>query len=177
MNVVTGETASTDQAGYVIEPGDYVNIQGWRKDFDRTAALFLGSIRFVCLTHRTARRSWRHRGRDVPRKGQSALPQPRRLVAARAGERRCIGTGCHGLEKPEGRSTAHGSVHRHRPRPARILACRARRVRARKRSPRPARGDPLRPSRESGGDGCAAAESALARSRSVPRDARIRSDP
>ncbi len=40
VNVVTGETASTDQAGYVIEPGDYVNIQGWRKDFDRTAAFY-----------------------------------------------------------------------------------------------------------------------------------------
>jgi len=40
VNVVTGETASTDQAGYVIEPGGYVNIQGWRKDFDRTAAFY-----------------------------------------------------------------------------------------------------------------------------------------
>lgn len=40
VNVVTGETASHDQAGYVIEPGGYVNIQGWRKDFDRTAAFY-----------------------------------------------------------------------------------------------------------------------------------------
>ena len=40
VNVVTGETASTDQAGYVIEPGGYVNIQGWRKDLDRTAAFY-----------------------------------------------------------------------------------------------------------------------------------------
>jgi hypothetical protein len=40
VNVVTGETASTDQAGYVIEPGGYVNIQGWRKNLDRTAAFY-----------------------------------------------------------------------------------------------------------------------------------------
>jgi len=40
VNVVTGETASPDQAGYVIEPGGYVNIQGWRKDLDRTAAFY-----------------------------------------------------------------------------------------------------------------------------------------
>jgi hypothetical protein len=40
VNVVTGETASTDQAGYVVEPGGYVNIQGWRKDLDRTAAFY-----------------------------------------------------------------------------------------------------------------------------------------
>lgn len=40
VNVVTGEAASPDQSGYVIEPGDYVNIQGWRKDLDRTAAFY-----------------------------------------------------------------------------------------------------------------------------------------
>jgi len=40
VNVVTGETASPDQAGYVIEPGGYVNIQGWRKDLSRTAAFY-----------------------------------------------------------------------------------------------------------------------------------------
>jgi hypothetical protein len=40
VNVVTGETAAPDQAGYVIEPYGYVNIQGWRKDLDRTAAFY-----------------------------------------------------------------------------------------------------------------------------------------
>jgi hypothetical protein len=40
VNVVTGETAAPDQSGYVIEPGGYVNIQGWRKDLDRTAAFY-----------------------------------------------------------------------------------------------------------------------------------------
>jgi hypothetical protein len=40
VNVVTGETAAPDQSGYVLDPGDYVNIQGWRKDLDRTAAFY-----------------------------------------------------------------------------------------------------------------------------------------
>jgi hypothetical protein len=40
VNAVTGETASPDQSGYVLEPGGYVNIQGWRKDLNRTAAFY-----------------------------------------------------------------------------------------------------------------------------------------
>ena len=40
VNVITGETAAPDQSGYVIEPGGYVNIQGWRKDLERTAAFY-----------------------------------------------------------------------------------------------------------------------------------------
>jgi hypothetical protein len=40
VNAITGETASPDQAGYVIEPGGYVTVQGWRKDLDRTAAFY-----------------------------------------------------------------------------------------------------------------------------------------
>jgi hypothetical protein len=40
INAVTGESASPTQSGYVLEPGGYVNIQGWRKDMDRTAAFY-----------------------------------------------------------------------------------------------------------------------------------------
>ena len=40
VNAVTGESASPDQSGYVLKPGGYVNIQGWRKDLDRTAAFY-----------------------------------------------------------------------------------------------------------------------------------------
>jgi hypothetical protein len=40
VNAVTGESASPDQSGYVIEPGGYVNIQGWRKGLSRTAAFY-----------------------------------------------------------------------------------------------------------------------------------------
>ncbi len=40
VNVITGETASPDQSGYVLEPWGFVNIQGWRKDLERTAAFY-----------------------------------------------------------------------------------------------------------------------------------------
>jgi hypothetical protein len=40
VNAVSGESAAPDQAGYVLEPGGYVNIQGWRKDLSRTAAFY-----------------------------------------------------------------------------------------------------------------------------------------
>ncbi len=40
VNVLSGETASPDQSGYVIEPGGYVTVQGWRKDLERTAAFY-----------------------------------------------------------------------------------------------------------------------------------------
>lgn len=40
VNAVTGETASPDQSGYVIEPWGYVTVQGWRKSLDRTAAFY-----------------------------------------------------------------------------------------------------------------------------------------
>jgi hypothetical protein len=40
VNVITGQTASPDQSGYVVEPGDYVNIQGWQKDLERSAAFY-----------------------------------------------------------------------------------------------------------------------------------------
>ena len=40
VNAVSGETASPDQSGYVIEPWGYVTVQGWRKDLDRTAAFY-----------------------------------------------------------------------------------------------------------------------------------------
>jgi len=38
VNAANGKTASPDQSGYVIEPGDSVSVAGWRKDLDRTAA-------------------------------------------------------------------------------------------------------------------------------------------
>ena len=40
VNVVTGETASPSQPGYVIDPWGSVEIAGWRKSMSRTAAFF-----------------------------------------------------------------------------------------------------------------------------------------
>jgi len=40
VNAITGETASTNQSGYVIEPYGYVTVEGWRKDLNRSAAFY-----------------------------------------------------------------------------------------------------------------------------------------
>jgi hypothetical protein len=44
INVVSGETAAPDQTGYVIEPWGSVEIAGWRKSMDRTAAFYFTDL-------------------------------------------------------------------------------------------------------------------------------------
>lgn len=44
VNVVTGETAAPDQSGYVIDPHGSVEIAGWRKSLDRTAAFYFTDL-------------------------------------------------------------------------------------------------------------------------------------
>ena len=40
VNVISGETAAPSQSGYVLDPYGSVEIIGWRKNLDRTAAFF-----------------------------------------------------------------------------------------------------------------------------------------
>ena len=40
VNVISGETASAAQSGYVLDPWGSVEIRGWRKNLQRTAAFF-----------------------------------------------------------------------------------------------------------------------------------------
>jgi hypothetical protein len=40
VNVITGDTATPSQSGYVIDPWGSVEISGWRKSLSRTAAFF-----------------------------------------------------------------------------------------------------------------------------------------
>ena len=40
VNVITGDTATPAQSGYVIEPWSSVEIAGWRKSMSRTAAFY-----------------------------------------------------------------------------------------------------------------------------------------
>ena len=44
VNVISGETASPDQSGYVIDAWSSVEIAGWRKSFDRTAAFYFTDL-------------------------------------------------------------------------------------------------------------------------------------
>jgi len=44
INVVSGETASPEQSGYVIDAYGSVEISGWRKSFERTAAFYFTDL-------------------------------------------------------------------------------------------------------------------------------------
>jgi hypothetical protein len=44
VNVVSGETASTSQRGYVIGPWQSLSIQGWRKSLARVAAFYFTDL-------------------------------------------------------------------------------------------------------------------------------------
>jgi hypothetical protein len=44
VNVISGDTASPAQSGYVLEPWGSVEIAGWRKSFERTAAFYFTDL-------------------------------------------------------------------------------------------------------------------------------------
>jgi hypothetical protein len=44
VNVVSGETASPQQSGYVLSPWRQLDVRGWRKSLDRTAAFYFTSL-------------------------------------------------------------------------------------------------------------------------------------
>jgi hypothetical protein len=44
VNVITGQTASVQQSGYVLAPGRALDVRGWRKDLSRTAAFYFTSL-------------------------------------------------------------------------------------------------------------------------------------
>ncbi len=68
VNAITGETASPDQSGYVLEPYGSVEIAGWRKSLSHTAAFYFTNARGQLRgAHRAAGRRRRDRRRGVPR--------------------------------------------------------------------------------------------------------------
>ncbi len=103
VNIVSGETASPAQAGYVLSPGQSAEIKGWRKSLSHTAAFYftehdnsyaartgrpndVGVIGVALFRERRApppvipysppRRPWYERDRqDAPRPYGSAEPQ------------------------------------------------------------------------------------------------------
>lgn len=44
VNVISGDTASPDQSGYVLEPWGSVEVAGWRKSMERTAAFYFTDL-------------------------------------------------------------------------------------------------------------------------------------
>ena len=44
VNVISGETATVQQSGYVLQPGRALEVKGWRKDLSRTAAFYFTTL-------------------------------------------------------------------------------------------------------------------------------------
>ena len=44
INVITGETASPQQSGYVLNSWRALDVKGWRKNLDRTAAFYFTEL-------------------------------------------------------------------------------------------------------------------------------------
>lgn len=44
INVITGETASPQQSGYILGPGQPLDVKGWRKNMNRTAAFYFTEL-------------------------------------------------------------------------------------------------------------------------------------
>lgn len=92
INVVTGETASPDQNGYVLAPGQSFEINGWRKSMNEVAAFYFTQLpdSYAARTGRphhvgvigvAAFREWRPR--PVP---QPIAPLSRREASAAESE-------------------------------------------------------------------------------------------
>ena len=44
INVISGETASPQQSGYILTPGRALDVKGWRKSLERTAAFYFTEL-------------------------------------------------------------------------------------------------------------------------------------
>ena len=127
VNAVSGETASPDQSGYVIEPWGYVTVQGWRKDLDRTAAFYfsdphdayasrtgrpddLGVIGVALFRERYPEPRHR-RDRDRRAEFESSSPAPRETAeagaASEAADGRAADTAVASAQRPS-LGTGHG---------------------------------------------------------------------
>ena len=62
VNVISGDTAAPSQSGYVLDPWGSVEIAGWRKSMERTAAFYFTDLEDSYAARRASRYSGR-RGR------------------------------------------------------------------------------------------------------------------
>ncbi len=182
VNVISGDTAAPGQSGYVLDPWGSVEIAGWRKSLDRTAAFYftdlgdsyaartgrpqnVGVIGVAVFQEKPKRIVYREKdlqdrlaAAEAPAPiGQGRTPGLRRRLAAAGRERRCARQRAESTRAGRHAQRAQAARQaRHRSRPQRGLARDADAVRARDVV---ARGDgrhPVRPAREPGRAGRAA---------------------
>ena len=185
VNIVSGETASPSQAGYVLMGYECADINGWRKNLASTAAFYftelpdayatrtgrpdnVGVIGVAFFREKPQRTVWK----DSARIAASPAPESaaRQDAAGAMSESRANDAHAQGTGGRDGRADAGaGSEDRHRPRPLRGVVRADHAVRARERDAERDARDPVRPARESRRVGRAAAASDRAIGQSVSR--------
>jgi hypothetical protein len=182
VNVVSGETASPAQSGYVLDGGGSVDIAGWRRSLERTAAFY-----FTDLGDSYAARTGRPKDVGVigvagsvrPATGRRTDCRRHRAISGRCTDQRCrraiAGRAAGGRRRgwrDGSEAVCGGAQARYRLRSRRDVLCTTRALRARERIPRRDDRDPIRPPRQPDRDGRApAAALRAARARSVSRHA------
>ena len=161
VNVITGQSASPSQSGYVLEPGEHLTVEGWRKSMEHTAA-------FVFTDPADSYAARTGRPNDLGVIGVALFRELRPKVVAQEWN-----SGLYAATFEPGRSRPRRprqsrmrdrcsqsplGVARHGPRAQRALTGAMDQLRARER--RPGRDDqhPLRNARRAGRAGCAAAQ-------------------
>lgn len=119
INVVTGETAAPDQSGYVLDPWACVDIGGWRKNLERTAAFYFTDLpdSYAARTGRPDNLGvigvavFRERTRPAVSFGDRTGKLAAEAPAAAAPERAAAADAAAGAPLPQARSllgTGHG---------------------------------------------------------------------
>jgi hypothetical protein len=146
VNVISGDAASPSQSGYVLDPWGSVEIIGWRKSLERTAAFFF-------TEHQNSYASRTGRPNNVGVIGVAAFREKSRPIARRERPQIAAEAETAAPAPPPVVSGQACTPARHRPWPGRGLAGHPRPVRARDRRPGPNPYPPLRPAREPGRHG------------------------
>lgn len=128
INVVTGETASPDQNGYVLSPGQSFEINGWRKNMNEVASFYFTRLpdSYAARTDRpghvgvigvAAFREWQ-RPRPLPQ--PMTPPLSRRDANAHEAESRAQADTAAGASAPEDAATQEAARGRVLERQAKI---------------------------------------------------------
>jgi hypothetical protein len=118
VNVISGETASPSQSGYVLAPGETADIAGWRKSMSRTAAFYFTALpdSYAARTGRPDNvgvigvATFRERVRPIalePLRRKESIAEPRSAPAP-AGDARDAAAGSLGQAPQERLGTGHG---------------------------------------------------------------------
>jgi hypothetical protein len=143
VNVISGQTASTAQSGYILQPWDLLQVEGWRKSLDTVARFYftelpdsyaartgrpdhVGVIGIALFEERPAPRPWYGWRGDEPLREESASADRAGAPAAaqsksRAAQAPSLGTGHGG---PQWSGAEYASFERASDKPVEIITIR-----------------------------------------------------